>query len=320
MEPPIEKNAPAAQAGPGRRPHSWWWLATILTAAVASTAAFWQGPRPGPDRSATWPDKLLYPVETNAWLRVPDAHARHPREAFLDVRTAGSGSRAFVATTEGLVYRTVDGGASWKVSQIVEGRPGYRFYAFDAASAWRGWALGEDGALYTSNDGLVSWSWVRGGVLSMAAFAHSDDVALVDDGGLMRWNPDEKAPKRVAALKGYAISIPSEDQPVSLLTLPDDRVVVGRGAEVAVVDLAQDQPLNPISLPGSGAITRLSRCGGEVCARLRDGVQRRWVRVPAISFTPSQKTDLPGWVESSMRPRPRSLRRRLRMCSGCSSA
>lgn len=95
-----------------------WFAGAVLVCVTSTILAFTQRPWPDPykpsDRILA---KLRYPIERNAFLRLPVVHG-----ALLDVLALPDGKRVWAVGARGLVIHSDDGGLSWTQKKNVVSR------------------------------------------------------------------------------------------------------------------------------------------------------------------------------------------------------
>lgn len=129
-------------------------LAVLLFVLGASLLAIVQPSHPRPQAERSVIERLLYPVEVNAGLRLPSLPG-----SIHSVRFAENGLRGWAAGAGGLILASADGGGSWQVRQTGTAATLYGLHF--AADGRRGWAVGERGAILRTQDGGDTWTLQR---------------------------------------------------------------------------------------------------------------------------------------------------------------
>jgi len=77
------------------------------------------------------------------------------RGTLYGVEASGDGSHVWVAASDGRVFRSTNGGASWTAATVQSGRALYDMKFQDRLN---GWVCGAAGTLYETRDGGVTWT------------------------------------------------------------------------------------------------------------------------------------------------------------------
>jgi hypothetical protein len=96
----------------------WRWLLAAAVLAIGCTAlALFQSPAPDPDTSPRGMEWWRYPIERNAWLRVPHVPSIQQQESALLLSCGPCDKpQVWVSTRQGRILRSDDAGKSWKTS------------------------------------------------------------------------------------------------------------------------------------------------------------------------------------------------------------
>jgi len=146
-------------------------VAALSLFLLGSLGAWLQPPRLFPLQPLSAAGWWLYPVEQNAFQRLPRIGGN-----LNDVFVTPDTGEIWAVGDKGLIVHSQDGGRSWTQADITANPPSPAFSQtpggelpaggappnlaaiFFAADSQRGWAVGDKGALLTSNDGGQSWS------------------------------------------------------------------------------------------------------------------------------------------------------------------
>lgn len=161
-----------ARPQPYRLLRSWWLAVAAAWIAGCFALAAWQSPHPDVFRSAVAQpllDWLLYPVEDNAWQRLPGISTDLSSVAF-----ASDGRRGWAAGGGGAIFATSDGGLSW--TPLASGTDNHLLDLASSADGLRVWAAGAKGMIVVTADGGASWSAQAVGDATL------HDIMLMEDG------------------------------------------------------------------------------------------------------------------------------------------
>jgi photosystem II stability/assembly factor-like uncharacterized protein len=164
------------------------WLAAGVACVVACfVVAAWQDgyPRPfRPTAERSLIDWLRYPIERNAWKRLPGVRAGLNCAFFT-----ADGQRGWAVGDDGTIVTTRDAGATWTAqSSGTDAR--LRSVVF-TTEGQRGWAVGVRGTILTTRDAGATWTAQSSGTnaanLYSVVFAADGQRgwAVGDDGGIL---------------------------------------------------------------------------------------------------------------------------------------
>ncbi|MBS0391094.1 MAG: hypothetical protein JSR23_08065 [Proteobacteria bacterium] len=149
-----------------------WAIFAVMWLVLVCATAWLQTPNPHPLQAtaarSVW-DWLRYPLETNAYARLPSIPAK-----LSMVHTTADGMKAWAVGNGGTIVATSDGGRSWKtqISGVLFDLWSVTF----AADGLRGWAVGNFGTILATIDGGHSWEKRISGVsTALGSVAFSPD-------------------------------------------------------------------------------------------------------------------------------------------------
>lgn len=226
-----------------------WWLLTAVVAFACSLGAWLQPPARDADHPPSGADTLLYPVERNAWMRIP--RGRQPAEGArgVSLQAGPDGSEAVLGLSDGTVLRTVNGGRSWETSRVeLPAGVELRVVRYLAGTGL-GWALLTDGSVHTTTGGawtpMKSDSYADALALALAATPDGARVALLTPSGVLDHGASDRGWRRLGDAPGLP---PSEPQTQAQIQPPPPAVLA-----------VTDEGTYAYAVPGT--VVRMDRSG-----------------------------------------------------------